>query len=99
MSGLVLLIIVAWVAINGFVIYKGLVFMRKVNQLQPELDNVQLSQWIREKEMPGDVPEGLRPYLSDLRQWRAIGRRYFLAAMVALLGLFGLEAWQAAQNR
>ena len=95
MNALLMLIIAIWVVINGYVIYKGFVFMRKVNQVQPDLDNVQLSSWIREKEMPEDVPEGLRPALSELRQWRAIGRRYFFASVVAFLGMVALEALQA----
>lgn len=97
MNALLLLIIAIWVVINGYVIYKGFVFMRKVNQFQPDLDNVQLSSWIREKEMPADVPEDLRPALSELRQWRAIGRRYFLASVVAIIGMVALEAMQARQ--
>lgn len=92
MNALLLLVIAAWAVINGYVVYKGFVFLRQVNRYEPDLDETRLASWIREKELPEDVPEDLLPALTDLRQWRAIGRRYFIASVVVILGLVALEA-------
>lgn len=85
MDALLLLIIAIWVVLNGYVAYKGFVYLRVLTQHAPDATNEDQVRWVRGKALPDDVPEPVRPALIELRRWRLAGRRYFFLAVAVIL--------------
>ena len=85
MDALLLLIIAFWVVLNGYLAFKGFVYLRLLTLHAADASNEDQVRWVRGKEMPDDVPEPVRPALMALRHWRRISRRYFMFAVVAIV--------------
>jgi hypothetical protein len=90
-DALLMLVIAFWVVINAYVTYKGFVFLRLQGKHAPDATNEDMARWVRGKEPADDLPEAMQPALKDLRAWRAVGRKYFLFSVVAILALVVLR--------
>lgn len=86
-----MLVIAIWVVINGYVAYKGFVFLRLQGIHAPDASNEDMGRWVRGKEPADDLPEAMRPALNELRAWRAVGRKYFLFSVVTIISIIVLR--------
>lgn len=91
MDLVLLMVIATWVALNGYVAFKGFVFLRLQGIHAPDATNEDMARWVRGNDSAEDLPEAMRPALDQLRTWRAVARKYFLFSVVVIISIFTMR--------